>query len=311
MYYFWQNYIIVSLNNFVMDVLYCLRKAEVINQAYDVQSTYDLDKKYAYFIVYDDDITAVLESIVLYLQLKRQNPEMKYVVVGGEGLLATAFKVMRLAVKLRGLKVDPERLVKETEAQRLKRVAMALGVLEKDIIVLDKGHNTSDNLRAMSDLAEGQKALVVSTQRLAMVFKQSANFQCNTYPDKFGCKRFDYDMYVIHQKVMDTLWWYNFQIAGNGRVALHLFASLVRRFEVYDGKFLTKPFEPSLAVQMADESLRNKFLIKQRHSGLKLLRAYLQYVPIIWSIFWNAEKYFAQENGAIARAKRAIAEAKK
>lgn len=274
--------------------------AEVINEAYDVQSTHESDRKYAYFIVYDDDITAVLRSAYLWRKLKKNNPEMKYVCVGGEGLLATAFKVMRLAVKLRGLKVDPKRLVKETEAQRLKRVAMALDVPEKDIIVLDEGRNTTENLRAMSDLAQGKKSLVVSTQRLAMVFKQSADYQCNTYPEKFGCQQFDYDMYVIHQKVDEILHWYNFQIAGDGRVAMHLFASLVRRFEVYDGKFLTKPFEPNELVKEKDALLRNKFLIKQRHTGWKAVRAMFQYVPIIWDIFWNAERYFEDEEKVIS-----------
>lgn len=57
--------------------------------------------------------------------------------------------------------------------------------------------------------------------------------------------------------------------AGHGRVALHLYASLVRRFEVYDGKFLRKPFEPDETTKKADTVLRNRFLIKQRVTGLK------------------------------------------
>ena len=65
-----------------------------------------------------------------------------------------------------------------------------------------------------------------------MVFRQSADFQCNEEPEKHGCVALDYDMYVIKQTVEETLRWYNFQIAGHGRVALHLYASLVRRFEV-------------------------------------------------------------------------------
>jgi len=276
-----------------------LDAAEVINQAYAVQSTYDLGKKYAYFFVYDDDITAVLKSIHIYKFLKKINPQMKFVAVGGEGLLAVAFKVMRFSLKVRGKSFASKKLKAETEAERLKRVAMELGVSEEDIIVADEGHNTTENLRAMSNIAYGTKALVVSTQRLAMVFKQSADFQCNQHPEEFGCRRFDYDMLVIPQTVRNTLHWYNFQAAGNGRVAMHLFASLVRRFEVYDGKFLTKPFEPDDRVKKADALLRNKFLIKQRHTGWKLFRVYCQYIPILWSIFWNAEQYLISENSAI------------
>ena len=276
-----------------------LEAAEVINQAYAVQSDYDLNRKYAYFIVYDDDITAVLKSVHIYKYLKRNNPLMKFVAVGGEGLLAVAFKVMRFSLKVRGKSFAERMLKPETEAERLKRVAMELGVKEDDIIVSDDGHNTTENLRAMSKIAHGTRALVVSTQRLAMVFKQSAEFQCNQHPEEFGCRQFKYDLLVIPQTVKETLRWYNFQTAGDGRVAMHLFSSLVRRFEVYDGQFLTKPFEPSDEVKKADALLRDKFLIKQRQSGFKLFKAYLQYVPIIWSIFWHAEDYLIDETDAV------------
>jgi len=283
-----------------------LKAAETINRAYDVRSTFKY-QKYDYFIVYDDDITAVLKSAPLYFELKKINPHMKYVVVGGEGLLAIAFKVMRLSLKMRGSKRRLNALKAETEAQRLKRVAMSLGVDEKDIIVADKGHNTTENLQAMSKIANGKKSLVVSTQRLAMIFKQSADFQCNKNPEVFGCVYFDYDLFVIHQSVEKTLRWYNFQKAGNGRVAFHLFASIVRRFDVYDEKFLIKPFEPNDEVKRADAHLRRRFVIKQRLKGLGYLRALIQYVPIVISIFFHAEEYLIDEENAIHEAEHELA----
>ncbi len=281
-----------------------LKAAEVINQAYDVASTYEATKRYDFMVVYDDDITAVLKSIQVYRQVKKLNPKARFVVVGGEGLLATAFAVMRFSLKIRRKTAASSLLKKETEAARLKRVAMALGVPETEIDVLDKGTNTTENLQAISHLAKGKKALVVSTQRLAMVFRQSADFQCNEEPEKHGCVPFDYDLFVIKQTVEETLRWYNFQAAGNGRVALHLFASLVRRFDVYDGKFLRKPFEADDKTKEADALLRNRFLIKQRVTGVKQIRAMLQYVPILWDVFWHAEDYLIDENEAIGAAER-------
>ncbi len=274
--------------------------AEIINRFYAVASTFDENQSYDYMVVYDDDITAMLKSVTVYKKVKKINPATKLVVVGGEGLLATAFAVMRFSLKVRGKKSAD--LKKESEAMRLKRVAMALGIPEHEIIVLDKGRNTTENLQAISKMAQGKKALVISTQRLAMVFKQSADFQCNEEPEKHGCFNLDYDLFVIEETVKETLHWYNFQIAGNGRVALHLFASLVRRFEIYDGKFLRKPFEPDEEVKKADAILRNRFLIKQRISGLKKLKAVLQYIPIVWDIFWHAEDYLLDEQKAIAAA---------
>lgn len=280
-----------------------LQAAEVINSFYDVQSTFQPGQKYQYFMVYDDDITAVLRSAHIYKALKRNNPQMKFVAVGGEGLLAVAFKVMRFGLFVRGNSFALKRLKKETEAQRLKRIALRLGIDEQDIIVSDEGHNTTENLRAMSKIANGQKSLVVSTQRLAMVFKQSAEFQCNLHPNVFGCLPFDYDLLVIHQSVEETLRWYNFQTAGNGAVAFHLYASLVRRFEVYDGLFLKKPdLELTDVVRRADDLLRPKFLIKQRLSGFKAVVSYLQYIPIVWDIFMHSVDYMIDENNAIETA---------
>ena len=267
-----------------------LKAAEVINQAYDVASTYEATKIYDFMVVYDDDITAVLKSIQVYRQVKKLNPKARFVV--------------RFSLKIRRKTVASSLLKKETEAARLKRVAMALGVPETEIDVLDKGTNTTENLQAISHLAKGKKALVVSTQRLAMVFRQSADFQCNEEPEKHGCVPFDYDLFVIKQTVEETLRWYNFQAAGNGRVALHLFASLVRRFDVYDGKFLRKPFEADDKTKEADALLRNRFLIKQRVTGVKQIKAMLQYVPILWDIFWHAEDYLIDENEAIGAAER-------
>lgn len=274
--------------------------AELINKAYNVSSDYSLDRQYDFMFIFDDDITTVLHSVQVYRLLKKQNPVMQLVMVGGEGLLATAFRVMRLSLKIKGifkpkLKKYLSELRQETEAQRLKRVAVALGIPESDIRVLDSGHNTTENLRVMSRLADGKKSLVVSTQRLAMIFKASAEFQCNRYPKMFGMKLFKFDMMVIHQSVSETLQRYNFQIAGHGRVALHFFASLVRRFDIYDGKFLEKPFEPSPEVRKAAAELEKRFFIKQRLGGIKKLIAYCQYVPIIWDIFRNAEKYCSSE----------------
>ena len=302
--------IILFFKNMKKKFLSYLKAAETINRAYDVPSAYGY-KKYAYFMVYDDDITAVLKSAPLYFELKKINPELKYVVVGGEGLLAIAFKVMRFSLKLRCAERALSTLKKETEAERLKRVAMALGVDEKDIIVADKGHNTTENLQAMSQIAKGEKTLVVSTQRLAMIFKQSAEFQCNKNPEIFGCVHFNYDLFVIHQSVEKTLRWYNFQKAGNGRVAFHLFASIVRRFEVYNGKFLTRPFEPSDEVKRADAHLRHRFVIKQRLNGLGHVRALFQYVPIILSIFFHPGEYLMDEENAINEARHELAISRK
>ena len=81
---------------------------------------------------------------------------------------------------------------------------------------------------------------------------------------------------------------------------------MVRRFEVYDNKFLTKPCDPTDAVKKADELLRPRFLIKQRLTGWKAVLSMFQYIPIIWDIFWNAEKYLIDENDAVNEAQERL-----
>ncbi|MDD4556534.1 MAG: YdcF family protein [Alphaproteobacteria bacterium] len=277
--------------------------AEVINQAYKVKSTFDPNRRYSYIFYFDDDITALLESKKVYEKVLDRNPEAKVVMVGGEGLLATAYKVMRVALKVRGKKKLLSKLRKETEAQRLARVAIALGIPEEKIIILDSGTNTTENLQEMSWLAKQQPSLVISTQRLGMIFKQSAGYQCNSHPATFGMTRFVYDIYCVEQTAEETARWYNFQAAGNRRVALHGFAALSKRFDVYHNKFLTRPFEPEFEVKEAADYLAKRFLIKQRLTGFKGIFAKLQYIPIIWDIFWNAEKHIEDEEKAIKRHK--------
>jgi len=288
-----------------------LEYAEIINQAYDVKSNYSLDKKYDLMFIHDDDITSVLYSIQTYNILKKINPDLKLVMVGGSGLLVVAYKVMRLGLGVRRM-FDPKirrylHLTKnETEAKRLKRIATQLWVPESDIIVSDIGNNTSDNLKQMSNIAKGKKSLVVCLQKNAMIFKQSAEFQCVQHPEMFGMEYFDFDLMVIHQSVEENAEWYNFYVAGNYKVALHMFASLVRRFEVYDGKYLVKPFEPDDIVKNAANELEKRFLIKQRLTGVKKVRALLQYIPLVWDIFWNAERHYHSERLAIIKAKKML-----
>lgn len=264
-------------------------------------------KNYDFFIFYDDDITSVLKGIrALALMVKTHGlcgpsgKRRKVVFVGGEGLLANAFKVMRIALLLRGKGKEFAALIPENEAQRLQRVALSLWVNPKDCILLDTGKNTTENLRLICDLVKDDTAIIAVTQRLALIFQQSVDFQCNQHPEKFGLSPLKIDLYVIKQTVEQTLRWYNFQIAGKGRVSFHFFAHLVKRFDNYDGKFLNKPFEPRVSLRKDSEVLSKKFLIKQRSNNpLK----YFQYIPIIWDIFWNAEKYLDDEAMAIAEAR--------
>lgn len=290
-----------------MDKKY-LNYAEIINQAYDVESTYCEDRRYDFMFIHDDDITSILRSAHTYKELKRKNPNLQLVCVGGKGLLHTAYQVAYCGLKFRALFSDRaskyySRFHLETEARRLERIAIELGIPKNEIMIAETGENTTGNLKNMSYIAKGKKSLVVCTQKNAMIFKQSADFQCNQNPERFGMKPFDFDLLVIHQSVEENARWYNFYAAGDNRVALHMFASLVRRFNIYDGKYLNKPFEPNAQLKEIAEELEKEFLIKQRLTGMKKLRVCLQYIPILWDIFWNAEKNLISENRAILAAK--------
>lgn len=288
--------------------------AEKINATYDMKSTaYDeLGKiKNQDFILFgDDDITAVLKGVRCWFQMNKEygpngpsGKQRKAVFYGGEGLLAIAFKVMKVALFLRCKWKLLRRVKKENESQRLARVAEALGIHRSEMIILGEGRNTTEVLRSICQTVGGGKCLMVVTQRLAQIMKASIDFQCNQNAEVFQMSPLKVDYYVIHQKVRETMRWYNMQGAGGGRVAFHFWGHLVRRFDEYDGKFLRKPFEPSKVIRMSSEVLANDFLIKQRRGGLKRL---LQYLPIINDIFWHAEECLIDEVEAIAEANREL-----
>ena len=292
----------------------CEYVAEKINAAYDMQSSAYDDcgkvKNYDYLLFGDDDITVVLRGLRVWYEIMKQfgpkgpsGKERKIVFYGGEGLLATAFKVMRFGLALQGKKKLRRRVQKENESERLARVAEKLGLDPSLMIVLGAGRNTTEVLRSICSAVDDKKCLLVVTQRLAQIMRCSINFQCNRNPEAFGMRPLDIDYYVIHQEVRDTIRWYNMQGAGGGRVAFHFWGHLIRRFDEYDGKFLEKPFEPSKELRESSELLARKFLIKQRRGGLRRL---CQYLPIILDIFLHAEDIVKDEVDAIAAAKQEL-----
>lgn len=300
--------------NFFTRYCECEYVAEKINAAYDMSSTaYDEQgriKNCDYVLFGDDDITVVLKGLRTWYELNMvhgdkgpSGKERKAVFYGGEGLLATAFEVMRAGLTLRGKWKLKRKVKKENESQRLARVAEALGLHPVQMIVLGAGRNTTEVLRSICQTVGNGKCLLVVTQRLAQIMKASIEFQCNQNAEKFAMTPLNIEYYVIHQKVRETVRWYNMQGAGGGRVAFHFWGHLVRRFDEYDGKFLSKPFEPTKELRESSEVLAENFLIKQRKGGL---RKVMQYFPIINDIFWHAEEYIADERMAIAESKKEL-----
>ena len=68
-------------------------------------------------------------------------------------------------------------LYSQTEGQMLKATVKNLYVEEGDIIVLDGGNNTGDNLKALNHKIGSDVAIVAVTQRLSAILYASQEFQ--------------------------------------------------------------------------------------------------------------------------------------
>lgn len=288
--------------------------ARKLSKAYDMDSTcYDENgvlKNYDYLLMGDDDITVVLKGIHVWFEAKSlygpcgpSGEERKIVFYGGKGLLALAFRCVKVGLFLQGKWKLMRELHPENESQRLARVAGELGIKPSEMVVLGEGTNTSEVLRSIAQTVGEKQCLLAVTQRLAMIMKSSIDFQCQKNATAFGTHPLKMDYFVIKQDVRDTVRWYNMQRAGGGRVAFHFWGHLLPRFDKYDGKFLQKPFEPSESLRESSRILEKNFLIKQRCGGL---RKYCQYLPILWDVLQNGEAFIKDEKKAIEEAKEAL-----
>ena len=253
------------------------RAAKLLNRVYKAESTcFDAKgnlKNYDKVIFYDDDISVVLEGVRVWFKLQATYGAMQ----------PSWNEQRRRAIFLGGRGLMSSWLYKETEGRHLERAAAELGIAEQDRVVLDHGTNTGECLWELRKylcppgIVTGGKCLMVVTQRLSLILKQSIALQ---WP------QFDVDYYVVEQSVKQSRQLYNGMALAGGRPLLHFWAHVVNRFDRYDGKFMVKPFEPDAKTRAAGDLLASRFLIKQRSNSL---RKYLQYVPILWDLLRKRE----------------------
>lgn len=210
-----------------------------------------------YVVVYDDDMTSAFEGAKLWWELKRlyddngpSGKKRKLICLGGKGKLSTF-------------------LYSQTEGQMLKATVKNLYVEVGDIIVLDGGNNTGDNLKALNHKIGSDVAIVAVTQRLSAILYASQEFQ---FPDMKLLRL------TIYEKVDETLKWLNGMKLRSGEPALHFWAHVIRRCDAYEGKFMIKLEGIDAQARISGEQLQKKYLIKQPGH---MLRTIMQYIPIL------------------------------
>ncbi len=200
-----------------------------------------LPAKYVVFI--DDDATSVLEGVCLYYQIRKTHGYCPYVLcVGGNGPLSKF-------------------MLKGTEGQMLKEVAMQLGIPEENIIVLDKGMNTGMNIQAVAEIVGDNLVIWSLTQRLSARMEGSIKAQV---PSTNAA------IYVIEQSVKEVMdCGFNGKGLCNGLAMYSEVAAIAQRIEEYEKQGLMYVRGKLAQVMRGDDVIKARQILEPAF-GLKL-----------------------------------------
>ena len=210
-----------------------------------------------YLIVYDDDMVSAAKASLLWYKMMELFGEYgpggkrrKIICLGGKGPMS-------------------KYLYKESEGVMQKNTLVKLFIREEDIVVLDAGNNTGKNLEVLNKQLDGQKGIIVITQRLSVIFKYSQMLQ---YP------AMDLLYFTIYQSLEDSCHLYNGMALNYTTPILHFWAHVIRRFRKYQGIFMAEV--PGIDKTYSDKAarLQRSYVIKQPGHRLRTI---LQLLPIL------------------------------
>ena len=242
------------------------RYAEIINQACNVESSYDSSKSYDLIIAYDNDLSTTLEACKIYFQLRKQNPRIKLVLATPkDALCQIALRLTYLSLFVRrpfssNIRKRYTYPLNDTVGKRLSRIASETGLAPQNMQIIE-----DNDFHALKHLVDGKSALIVVPQRLALLLKQNVSENVA--------------LFVVQATIEDLRHWHNFMRAGNDRMILLVFSKIARQISALDHQFSDKE---SQALQ-----------------ALKNAKTWHYYPFIFFSIFFNAKNCIRSEKKAI------------
>lgn len=213
-------------------------------------------------VAIDDDATSAMWAAKLYYAVFRQYKYFpKVLCVGGKGLMS-------------------KHTHKRSEAELLSYVLQKLGVPKSDIVELEEGKNSGENVLAVAEYSPPDANTIwCVTQRLSLRLERTQAQQAPQLKSSY---------FVIGQSVDEVIKTYNGKGICGGQMLLHELASILNRCEVYAGTF-QKPLEFKVKpeVVQAAKLLEENFRLKLPSKNLK---SYSQLIWLYFSILKNKKK---------------------
>lgn len=210
-----------------------------------------------FLVVYDDDMISAAKASLMWYKLMD--------LFGEKGVNGKRRKIICLG----GKGAMSKYLYRETEGELLKNTLIKLRIQSEDIVVLDGGSNTGENLRVLNQKINGQKAMIMVTQRLSAIFKYS---QMQQFPEM------DIVYCTIYQSLEDSCHLYNGMALYYRLPILHFWAHVVKRIKSYEGKFMAKVPGIDWRFEHMSARLQKRYVIKQPGHRLRTI---LQLLPIL------------------------------
>lgn len=252
-----------------------------------------------YVVAYDDDPTSAIVVVKdlwwdLYHRFGVNGPSgkrRKLVCVGGCGKMSSFLY----------RKLMPGKKLSEADLQKI--TATLMYVSPEDIITVSGGRNTGDNLRNLSGVIGGTTAIMAVTQRLSAIVKYSQTYQ---FPEM----KLSY--YTIYEKAEQSMKLMNGMALAGGKPLLHYWAHVVRRWESYSDtsasqRFMSPVIGIDEIIEANAEYLEKRYLIKQPGWSVQKV---LQYVPILWDLFFGKGKLVPEDYREHVSEARGIIQAK-
>ena len=261
--------------------------AELVHGSLCISSNYDETEmpNVDYIVCIDDDATSALKASVLfakYFQVHDKLPEV--LCVGGKGLLSRWTH-------------------KTTEGQHLANVCQRCFVPTDNVVVLDRGRNTGENILAVRGYVLQQrplrnKVLFVVTKRLSLRL-------CLTQQKQ--APELNASYYVINETLEQACKWYNGKRLCNKELMYHELASILDRCEAYAGKFQEPiPFTVPADVRAAANYLADRYRLKMPRSFLQNIEALPQFIRAVYAVYCHRDLMKSELETAIANTRAYI-----
>ena len=213
-------------------------------------------------VAIDDDITSALYAAKLYFETKKtHNFTPRILCVGGKGLMSKYTH-------------------QKTEAELLAYVLKSLGVPKDNIIILNQGKNTGENLLAVANQTPPNTTTIwCTTKRLSLRLERTQKQQAPNLISYY---------YVIEQNIYEVMRLYNGKGLRRGEMLLHELASILNRCEKYSGTFQAPlPFAISPELRNASTLLEQNFRLKLPNKNLKSI---FQFIKLYFAIIFYKSK---------------------